>query len=466
MELEIKKMLEEKKEENRKCQVRITELESENQTLKHEDIKNKEKNDSLMKNIRKYKNKIKEKVNVEMKYLNEKEMRKKIQNDFIDYRGKIRVYWRIRPLSRLELENQEQETIKAVNDFSISVSDSKMESYDGVFGPNSSQNEVFEETKMLVQSSIDGYNVCILAYGATGSGKTHTIIGNEENPGICPRAISELFNKINSLEKDKYQTRVSCTMIELYCDEMNDLLYWKYKEENKEAEESKLSIHTHPKTKNFYIKGWVSQTLDNEEEACRTYKEGIESRRTAKTNYNAYSSRSHLIFTLIIDIYDRKRKIQTQGKLTLVDLAGSEKLKHEENSIRKKEGISVNSSLSALNNVIFNLSNKGGSSHIPYRDNKLTQVLQDSLGGNSKTLIMVNINPSNIMFDQSNNSILWASKLKNIEVPKSIGRGGDRQNAEQREENAALRSQVEDLQRLLIETQGKLNQTSKEISYY
>ena len=92
MELEIKKMLEEKKEENRKCQVRITELESENQTLKHEDIKNKEKNDSLMKNIRKYKNKIKEKVNVEMKYLNEKEMRKKIQNDFIDYRGKIRVY--------------------------------------------------------------------------------------------------------------------------------------------------------------------------------------------------------------------------------------------------------------------------------------------------------------------------------------------------------------------------------------
>ena len=171
---------------------------------------------------KKLKKKLKEKqtaaVKFEELYKSEHLLRKQLYNDMIDMKGRIRVYCRVRPLSQKEIEKGDREAIEAVDEFNVSLKNVKnLNSYDAVFGPESTQDQVFEDTKRMVQSAVDGYNVCILAYGATGSGKTHTIQGAEGNPGICPRALSELFRITSNMQQGgSYDIRIRCYMVEIY----------------------------------------------------------------------------------------------------------------------------------------------------------------------------------------------------------------------------------------------------------
>lgn len=172
-------------------------------------------------------------------------MRKQYHNELIDAKGKIRVYCRIRPLSHKEIERGEMEEIEAVDEFQVRLRrEGGLQTYDSVFAPNATQEQVFEDTRKLVQSAIDGYNVCIFAYGATGSGKTHTIQGVPNQPGICPRAISELFNTARKLQDEQNQHfKIYCTMVELYMNKLSDLLYDKYQnEEGKMQKQQPLKI--------------------------------------------------------------------------------------------------------------------------------------------------------------------------------------------------------------------------------
>jgi hypothetical protein len=384
---------------------------------------------STSKTANKLKKKLKDKVTeideLKIRIKMEEKMRKRYYNELVDTKGKIRVFCRIRPLSQKEVRNGEFQAIEAIDQFTVKLHDDKelVVDYDSVYSPSSNQGEVFDDVKELIQSAIDGYKVCIFAYGATGSGKTHTILGTEDTPGLCPQSLKEMFKQIDDKKfDDNYDIDIKCNMVELYKKDLIDLLYSKSqnKEESKKiTNPNKLRVR---EDKNGYtfISDCTYQSIEDEEAALKTFKEGIRTRKTAKTDYNEYSSRSHLIFTVYIEIYNKQTGIETHGKITFVDLAGSEDLKNQTNLDRRDEGIKVNESLTALRTVIQKLIEKGDKKHIPYNNHILTKLLKDSLGGSAKTLVIVNINASNLAVKESKNSLLWATRLKEVDNKPSM----------------------------------------------
>lgn len=176
----------------------------------------KQRNNKANSRMKVYYQKLQRKKEIEIKYETEKAKRREIQNEFVDSMGKIRVFCRIRPLSSKETTNGQIESIHQLDDFSVGFEPNNVQKYDSVFGKNSTQDGIFSEMKQMVGSAIDGYNVCIFAYGATGSGKTHTILGTPEQEGICPRVLQEMFSKVEALEKNGAIVNIKCSMIELY----------------------------------------------------------------------------------------------------------------------------------------------------------------------------------------------------------------------------------------------------------
>ena len=242
-------------------------------------------------------------------------------------------------------------------------------------------------------SAVDGYNVCIFAYGATGSGKTYTIQGTSESPGVCTRVLEELFEIREKLQSEKRNViSIRSYMVELYLDKLNDLFWLKeqikmgYKRQNLKFPKVEIKGTS---DNQVILRGAVEVGLDSFEQAKELYLQSIDYRKQAATNYNEYSSRSHLVFSIIVENKNLETDETTTGKISLVDLAGSENLKNEESKERKDEGIKVNQSLSALKNVIAKLTEK--EKHIPYNDNLLTKLMRDSLGGTNKTLMIVSV---------------------------------------------------------------------------
>lgn len=238
-------------------------------------------------------------------------------------KGAIRLFCRIRPLSHSELEREESKQIVLVveDEFTATIHNKLQPhkyTFDSVFGPDSTQTQIFEETKRLVQSAIDGYNVCIFAYGQTGSGKTHTIQGNAADPGITPRSIAELYDSVKLM--NNFDVRLSCYMVELYKTDLRDLLL------PKDRPQVKLDIKENP-AENFmvYIPQITPTPIGTMEDAIRIFGYGLEHRMTRATKMNSASSRSHLIFTIIVESVNKQTKQRTKGKLSFVDLAGSEK---------------------------------------------------------------------------------------------------------------------------------------------
>ncbi|KAL6844152.1 hypothetical protein ACP4OV_025825 [Aristida adscensionis] len=327
-------------------------------------------------------------VELENLYKQEQVLRKRYYNTIEDMKGKIRVYCRLRPLNDKELSLEEKNIVCSPDEFTITHpwkdDKSKQHIYDRVFDASTTQEEIFEDTKYLVQSAVDGYNVCIFAYGQTGSGKTFTIYGSENNPGLTPRATSELFRVIKR-DGNKYSFSLKAYMVELYQDNLVDLLL------PKNAKQQKLEIKKDSKGV-VTVEHATVVSISSIEELRAIILRGSERRHTAGTNMNDESSR---------------------GKLSFVDLAGSERVKKSGSAGKQlKEAQSINKSLSALADVIGALSSDG--QHIPYRNHKLTMLMSDSLGGNAKTLMFVNVSPAESNLEETYNSLMYASRVRCI----------------------------------------------------
>ena len=250
---------------------------------------------------------------LEAKYTEESSLRKRYFNMMEDLKGKIRVYARTRPLTKKETDEKQKFALVFPDEFTLEhpwKEEKKHRSYafDTVFGADSAQEKVFEDTKYLVQSAFDGYNVCIFAYGQTGSGKTWTIYGNDAAPGITPRAIGEVMRQVyEGSSKAKFSVKMECYMLELYQEHVNDLLL----PPDKVKAPPKLEIKKD-------AKGWVTVAnatlvpVASEAEIMEVIAAGLHVRKVSSTAMNVESSRSHLIFSLIIETTDLQTQVVTK----------------------------------------------------------------------------------------------------------------------------------------------------------
>jgi kinesin family protein C2/C3 len=332
--------------------------------------------------------------------------------------GKIRVYARCRPFATYEIEKDCNQCVVFKDDTTctvdVGVRGKKEFEFDEVFRLDSTQQQIFEGVSHLVQSAVDGYNVCIFAYGQTGSGKTFTMYGKRDEQalwGIAPRCMRDLF-EIIARDFDVFEFAVSCYMLELYNDGLVDLLVEKRKKGEAEKEKKKLDVKL-DKRGVVVVTGAEVRSCESFEELERWNNFGMDQRHVASTAMNAESSRSHLIFSILVEARNKQTGAASIGKLSLVDLAGSERQSktHAEGD-RLKEAKSINMSLSALGDVISKLA--AGDKHVPYRNNKLTQLLQDGLGGNAKTLMFVNISPADYNAEETSTSLQYAQRVKLI----------------------------------------------------
>lgn len=342
-------------------------------------------------------------------YKEELVLRKRYFNIIEDMKGKIRVYCRLRPLTPKEMSEKERNVLTSVDEFTVQHlgRDEKIKQhcYDRVFDGNATQEDVFNDTRYLVQSAVDGYNVCIFAYGQTGSGKTFTIYGSDSNPGLTPLATSELF-KILKRDRNKFNFSLKAYMLELYQDTLVDLLI------SKQAKRSKLEIKKDSKGM-VTVENATVVPISTYDDLKNIIQRGTDQRHTTETLMNEASSRSHLILSIIIESTNLQTQSIARGKLSFVDLAGSERVKKSGSAGNQlKEAQSINKSLSALGDVISALSS--GNQHIPYRNHKLTMLMSDSLGGNAKTLMFVNISPAESNLEETYNSLTYASRVRSI----------------------------------------------------
>ncbi|TFJ97081.1 ubiquitin carboxyl-terminal hydrolase 28 [Platysternon megacephalum] len=352
--------------------------------------------------------------------------RRRLHNLVQELKGNIRVFCRVRPLLAWEKERQ-----KGLEHLHFPLQDnkalvlSKVEeshvgrdrkgdvkydfSFDQVFSPACSQEEVFEEIALLVQSALDGYHVCIFAYGQTGSGKTYTMEGPDdmspETMGMIPRAVQQVFQGARELEPKGWQYRFTANFLEIYNESLRDLLVGR-PERGAELEIKRVS----QSSEELHVPNLRYVPVDSEDEVLKLLRTAKANRSVAKTALNDRSSRSHSLFQLRIEGWNRSRDLHSVSVLSLVDLAGSERLdKSFSKGERLRETQAINTSLSTLGLVIMALSNK--EPHIPYRNSKLTYLLQNSLGGNSKMLMFVNISPLEENLSESLNSLRFASKV-------------------------------------------------------
>lgn len=333
--------------------------------------------------------------------------RRHLHNKVQTLKGNVRVYCRIRPpplnITAGQLISLEYpENLEGGQSVKVAKDSSSYEfSFDKVFTPSLKNPEIFEELAQLVQSSLDGYNVCVFAYGQTGSGKTWTMSHPED--GMIPLTIEKIFQDIEELKKSNWEYTVEGQCIEIYNDNIVDLMA---------TSQQKYEIKHDDINGRTRISNLTSAKLESSQDALDMFAKSSIKRSTASTNSNERSSRSHSIFILNISGYNSKSGTKCEGCLNLIDLAGSERLNNSQvKGDRLKETQHINKSLSSLGDVIYSLSQNGA--HIPYRNSKLTYLLKHSLGGDSKTLMFVNISPSLQNFGESLNSFRFATKVNN-----------------------------------------------------
>ncbi|XP_017531878.3 kinesin-like protein KIF27 isoform X1 [Manis javanica] len=377
----------------------------------------------------------------------------------------IKVAVRIRPLLCTEILHNLQACVRVIpNTQQIIIGRDKVFTFDFVFGKNSTQDEVYSTCiKPLVVSLIEGYNATVFAYGQTGSGKTYTIGGGhvasvvQSQRGIIPRAIQELFQSISDSPSTDFNVKVS--YIEVYKEDLRDLL---------ELETSVKDLHIREDEKgNTVIVGAKECQVETADEVMSLLEMGNAARHTGATQTNKHSSRSHAIFTISICQVKRNLEAAKDGlwclprhiisKFHFVDLAGTERVTKTGNTgERFKESILINSGLLALGNVISALGDpRRKSSHIPYRDAKITRLLKDSLGGSAKTVMMTCVSPSSSDFDESLNSLKYANRVRNIRNKPTLNFSPESDRKDEMEFEMKL------LREALQSQQASSNQTSQ-----
>ncbi|KAL8649457.1 MAG: hypothetical protein Q9226_005574 [Calogaya cf. arnoldii] len=350
----------------------------------------------------------------------EETLRRKLHNQVQELKGNIRVFCRVRP----SLESDPNDSSARIS-YPDSTSDSKEVeilgpeeknslgkistktnafSFDRVFSPGSVNADVFGEISQLVQSALDGYNVCIFCYGQTGSGKTFTMSAQD---GMIPRAVNQIYDTAKSLEEKGWKYTMEGSFIEVYNENINDLL-GKPDQLDKKKHEIR---HDMQKCKTT-ITGINTVDLDSPNKVESVLQDAASNRSVAATKANERSSRSHSVFILRLTGENSTTGEKSEGTLNLVDLAGSERLSHSQAAgDRLKETQSINKSLSCLGDVIGALGQGKDGGHVPYRNSKLTHLLQFSLGGNSKTLMFVMISPLQAHLNETLTSLKFATKV-------------------------------------------------------
>ncbi|XP_024007327.1 kinesin-like protein KIN-14S [Eutrema salsugineum] len=346
-------------------------------------------------------------------YLEESSERKRLYNEVIELKGNIRVFCRCRPLHQAEIANGCASVVEFdpshENELQILSTDSSKKhfKFDHVFKPEDGQETVFAQTKPIVTSVLDGYNVCIFAYGQTGTGKTFTMEGTPENRGVNYRTLEELFRSSESRSR-LMKFELSVSMLEVYNEKIRDLLVDNSNHPPKKLEVKQSAEGTQE------VPGLVEAQVFNTEEVWDLLKRGYCVRSVGSTAANEQSSRSHCLLRVTVKGENLINGQRTRSHLWLVDLAGSERVgKVEVEGERLKESQFINKSLSALGDVISALASK--TSHIPYRNSKLTHMLQNSLGGDCKTLMFVQISPSSTDQGETLCSLNFASRVRGIE---------------------------------------------------
>ncbi|XP_004525197.1 kinesin-like protein KIF3A [Ceratitis capitata] len=356
----------------------------------------------------------------------------------------VRVVVRVRPMEKSEINCGATNVIqvdkinRAITAVKPNAANEPPKTYyfDNVFCSDSNQLDLYVDTaRPIVEKVLEGYNGTIFAYGQTGTGKTYTMSGNPDSPqtkGIIPNAFAHIFGHIaKARENQKFLVRVS--YMEIYNEEVRDLL-------GKDVSKS-LEVKERPDIGVFVkdLSGYVVHNADDLENIMRL---GNKNRVVGATKMNQESSRSHAIFSITVESSELCQGDMTNvkmGKLQLVDLAGSERQSRTQASgQRLKEATKINLSLSVLGNVISALVD-GKSTHIPYRNSKLTRLLQDSLGGNSKTVMCATISPSDINYMETISTLRYASRAKNIQ---------NRMRVNEEPKDALLRHFQEEIARL------------------
>uniref|UniRef100_A0A8C1RFZ5 Kinesin family member 21B n=1 Tax=Cyprinus carpio TaxID=7962 RepID=A0A8C1RFZ5_CYPCA len=377
------------------------------------------------------------------------------------------LFIRIRPqMAKEKIEGCHICTCVTPGDNQVLLGKDKAFTYDFVFDLDAQQHQIYSAcVHKLIEGCFEGYNATVFAYGQTGSGKTYTmgtgfdVTISEEEQGIIPRAVQHLFQGIQKRRLDAQSAgmplpefKVSAQFLELYNEEILDL-FDNTRDPESRGRKSNIKIHEDG-SGGIYTTGVMSRLVSSEEELLQCLKLGALSRTTASTQMNAQSSRSHAIFTIHLcqmrvcphSISQPEYETLT-AKFHFVDLAGSERLKRTgATGERAREGISINCGLLALGNVISALgdqSKKAG--HVPYRDSKLTRLLQDSLGGNSRTVMIACVSPSDRDFMETLNTLKYANRARNIKNKVIVNQDKTSQQI------SALRAEIARLQMEIME---------------
>eukprot|EP01102_Stenamoeba_stenopodia_P019656 TRINITY_DN7471_c0_g1_i1.p1 TRINITY_DN7471_c0_g1~~TRINITY_DN7471_c0_g1_i1.p1 ORF type:complete len:934 (-),score=240.86 TRINITY_DN7471_c0_g1_i1:200-3001(-) len=319
--------------------------------------------------------------------------------------------------------------------------------FDRVFDPNTTQIQVYEESaKQSIQDVLDGYNATIFTYGQTGSGKTFTMFGADgpELMGIVPRAIAHIFSYINS-QPSGIEFAIKCSFLEIYMENIRDLL---------NPSKTNLRVRESP-SRGIWVEGATEEFVTCEQDIADLIEVGNTARAVSSTGMNQVSSRSHSVFMLTIEQKNEDGSTK-RGKLNLVDLAGSEKIsKTGAEGQTLEEAKKINQSLSALGNCIHSLTEKGRG-HIPYRDSKLTRILQESLGGNCKTTLIITASPHEFNYDETVSTCQFGARAKTIKNQAKVN---------QQKSVAELMALVEQLTKELSALQNYAKILEKQIAY-
>ncbi|XP_016387852.1 kinesin heavy chain-like [Sinocyclocheilus rhinocerous] len=324
----------------------------------------------------------------------------------------VKVMCRFRPLNESEITRGDKYIPKFKGEDTVVIS-GKPYIFDRVFPPNTTQEQVYDTcAKQIVKDVLGGYNGTVFAYGQTSSGKTHTMEGqlhNSQLKGIIPRIAQDIFDHIYSMDEN-LEFHIKVSYFEIYLDKIRDLL---------DVSKTNLAVHE-DKNRVPFVKGCTERFVSSPEDVMDVIDEGKSNRHVAVTNMNEHSSRSHSIFLINIKQENVETEKKLSGKLYLVDLAGSEKVSKTgaEGSVLD-EAKNINKSLSALGNVISALA-EGTKTHVPYRDSKMTRILQDSLGGNCRTTIVICCSPSVYNEAEIKSTLMFGQRAKTIKNTVSV----------------------------------------------
>ncbi|MFT7807911.1 kinesin heavy chain [Arapaima gigas] len=324
----------------------------------------------------------------------------------------VRVMCRFRPLNESEVARGDQFIPRFKGEDTVLIT-GKSYVFDRVLPPNASQEQVYNTcAKQIVKDVLGGYNGTIFAYGQTSSGKTHTMEGKLHDPqlmGIIPRIARDIFDHIYSMDEN-LEFHIKVSYFEIYLDKIRDLL---------DVSKTNLAVHE-DSNRVPYVKGCTERFVSSPEDVMDVIDEGKANRHVAVTNMNEHSSRSHSIFLINIKQENVETEKKLSGKLYLVDLAGSEKVsKTGAEGAVLDEAKNINKSLSALGNVISALA-EGTKTHVPYRDSKMTRILQDSLGGNCRTTIIICCSPSVFNEAETKSTLMFGQRAKTIKNTVSV----------------------------------------------